>query len=112
MVAINVKVFAIRDSKRNGDSNDSNSLNLLIILKSLNLNLDMLSVSNPSVLGINNFSISFEKKTNENFYTFNNFCFKVINVCIYYPTNVYIDDWVHKNTTEIDKSHNNSCDYL
>jgi hypothetical protein len=70
----------------------------------------MLSVSNPSVLGINNFSISFEKKTNENFYTCNNFCFKVINVCIYYPTNVYIDDWDHKNTTEIDKSNNNSCD--
>jgi hypothetical protein len=112
MTAINVKVFAIRDTKRNGDINNSNCLNLLIILKSLNFNLVMLSVSNPSVLGINNLSMSFEKKTTENFYTFNNFCFKVINLCIYYPTNVHIDDWVHKNTTGIDKNHNNICDYL
>jgi hypothetical protein len=69
MTAISVKVFAIRDTKRNGDINNSNSLNLLIILKSLNLNLVMLSVSNPSVLEIKNFSMSFEKKTTENFYT-------------------------------------------
>ncbi len=62
MPAINVKVFAITDTKRNGDNNDSNSLNLLIILKSLNLNSVMFSVSNLSVLGIKNFSNSFEKK--------------------------------------------------
>jgi hypothetical protein len=62
MPAINVKVFAITDTKRNGDNNDSNFLNLMIILKSLNLNSVMCSVSNPSVLGIKNFSKSFEKK--------------------------------------------------
>jgi hypothetical protein len=62
MPAINVKVFAITDTKRNGDNNDSNFLNLMIILKSLNLNSVMCSVSNPSVLGIKNFSESFEKK--------------------------------------------------
>ncbi len=62
MPAINVKVFAIRDTKRNGDNNDSNSLNLLIILKSLNLNSVMCSVSNLSVFGIKNFSKGFEKK--------------------------------------------------
>ncbi len=113
MPAINVKVFAIRDTKRNGDNNDSNSLNLLIILKSLNLNSVMCSVSNPSVLGIKNFSESFEKKkTIENLYTCDNFYFKVINLCIYYPTNVHIDDLVHKNTTEIDKKNNNRCDHL
>ncbi len=112
MTAIIVKVFAIRDTKRNGDNNDSNSLNLLIILKSLNLNSVMCSVSNPSVLGIKNFSNSFEGKTIENLYTCDNFCFNVINLCIYYPTNVHIDDLVHKNTTEIDKSKINSFDYL
>jgi hypothetical protein len=62
MLAINVKVFAITDTKRNGDNNDSNSLNLLIILKSLNRNSVMCSVSNPSVFGIKNFNNSFEKK--------------------------------------------------
>ncbi len=112
MPAINVKVFAIRDTKRNGDNKDSNSLNLLIILKRLNRNSVMCLVSNPSVLEIKNFSKSFEKKTFESLFTFVNFCFKVINLCIYYPTNVHIDDWVHKNTTETDKIKNNKCDYL
>ncbi len=62
MLPIIVKVFAITNTNRNGDNNDSNSLNLLIILKSLNRNSVMCSVSNPSVLGIKNFSKSFEKK--------------------------------------------------
>ncbi len=75
MPAINVKVFAIRDTKRNGDNNDSNSLNLLIILKRLNRNSVMCLVSNPSILEIKNFNKSFEKKTFENFYTCDNFCF-------------------------------------
>jgi hypothetical protein len=112
MPAINVKVFAITDTKRNGDNNDSNSLNLLIILKSLNRNSVMCSVSNLSVLGIKNFSKGCEKKTIENLFTCDNFYFKIINLCIYYPTNVHIDDWAHENTTETDKINNNKCDYL
>ncbi len=112
MRAINVKVFAITDTKRNGDNNDSNSLNLLIILKSLNRNSVMCSVSNPSVLGIKNLRKSFEKKTIENLFTCDNFYFKVINLCIYYPTNVHIDNWAHENTTETDNIKNNKCDYL
>jgi hypothetical protein len=112
MLAIIIKVFAITDTKRNGDNNDSNSLNLLIILKSLNLNSVMCLVSNLSVLGIKNFRKIFEKNTIENLFTCDNFYFKVINLCIYYPTNVHIDDWAHENTTETDNIKNNRCDYL